>query len=248
MSNFSDVEDSRWSAYSIQKMVDFGLMGGFPDGTFGPAQAVTREQLAVVLTKMMFSNGVFEKGLVQEMLQSVVLVSRPDMALGSGYCVARVNGTSYIVTNKHVVGDFTTFTLVKEGGWPNASATLFAVDNLNDLAILMTSADLPPLAFDTQPFVGQPVGVIGAPRGYSESFTVGVLSNLNRGDGLMQLDAPINPGNSGGPVFNEYGQVLATVVSKFVATDVEGMAFCIRAANVIDFLQRKGIDPTVKEE
>ncbi len=49
---FIDVEDTRWSKSAIDFCVEKGLMIGFEDGTFRPAEPVTREQIAVILERL----------------------------------------------------------------------------------------------------------------------------------------------------------------------------------------------------
>lgn len=43
----------RWSEQAIRRVMKRGLMTGYPDGSFKPTQAVTREELATVLDRMM---------------------------------------------------------------------------------------------------------------------------------------------------------------------------------------------------
>ena len=50
---FKDVEQDRWSKNFIKICVDEGLMQGYPDGTFKPGASVTREELAVVLVRLL---------------------------------------------------------------------------------------------------------------------------------------------------------------------------------------------------
>ena len=50
--NFSDVQDERWSAAAIRQAQDDGILQGFEDGTFRPTEALTREQMAVVYTRI----------------------------------------------------------------------------------------------------------------------------------------------------------------------------------------------------
>ncbi|WP_371752663.1 glycoside hydrolase domain-containing protein [Ferviditalea candida] len=50
---FPDVPPDRWSASAIEIVKNAGLMVGFPDGTFRPTQPTTREELAVVLAKLL---------------------------------------------------------------------------------------------------------------------------------------------------------------------------------------------------
>lgn len=46
---FTDVPKGKWSEKNIDLVSDLGLMKGYPDGTFKPTKAVTREELATVL-------------------------------------------------------------------------------------------------------------------------------------------------------------------------------------------------------
>lgn len=43
----------RWSEQAIRRVMKRGLMTGYPDGSFKPTQAVTREELAAVVDRMM---------------------------------------------------------------------------------------------------------------------------------------------------------------------------------------------------
>jgi hypothetical protein len=50
---FSDVAESRWSAEAIYEAAEAGLVEGFPDGTFAPDAVLTREQMAVICSRIM---------------------------------------------------------------------------------------------------------------------------------------------------------------------------------------------------
>jgi hypothetical protein len=52
MPNFKDIEDTRWSKLAIDFCVEKGLLVGFEDGTFRPTEPVTREQIAVILERL----------------------------------------------------------------------------------------------------------------------------------------------------------------------------------------------------
>jgi hypothetical protein len=49
---FKDVEQDRWSKSAIDFCVEKGLLVGFEDGTFRPTEPVTREQIAVILERL----------------------------------------------------------------------------------------------------------------------------------------------------------------------------------------------------
>lgn len=53
MANFKDVEEGRWSKEAIDFCVEKGLLIGFEDGTFRPTEPVTREQIAVILQRIL---------------------------------------------------------------------------------------------------------------------------------------------------------------------------------------------------
>lgn len=50
---FPDVDPGRWSSGAIQQVKDAGIMAGYPSGEFKPSQPVTREELAVVISKIL---------------------------------------------------------------------------------------------------------------------------------------------------------------------------------------------------
>lgn len=51
--DFKDVEQNRWSKPAIDRCVNEGLIVGFEDGTFRPTEYVTREQFAIILTRIL---------------------------------------------------------------------------------------------------------------------------------------------------------------------------------------------------
>lgn len=50
---FKDVEETRWSKPAIDYCVEQGILVGFEDGTFRPTETVTREQLAVIIQRIL---------------------------------------------------------------------------------------------------------------------------------------------------------------------------------------------------
>jgi hypothetical protein len=51
---FSDLNDTHWAYESIMKLVDAGIIQGYPDGTFQPEGYITRAEL-VKITNMIYS-------------------------------------------------------------------------------------------------------------------------------------------------------------------------------------------------
>jgi serine protease Do len=82
--------------------------------------------------------------------------------------------------------------------------------------------------------VGDPVLAIGAPFGFEQSATQGIVSAKGRslpGDAVVpfiQTDAAVNPGNSGGPLFSGNGEVIGINAQIYSHTGgYQGLAFAI---------------------
>jgi len=82
--------------------------------------------------------------------------------------------------------------------------------------------------------VGDPVLAIGAPFGFEQSATQGIVSAKGRslpGDAVVpfiQTDAAVNPGNSGGPLFSGNGEVVGINAQIYSHTGgYQGLAFAI---------------------
>ena len=141
-------------------------------------------------------------------------------ALGSGVVLDN-NGD--ILTNEHVVDNATKVT-VSFDSTPKITRTakVLGTDKSTDLAVIKidpSGLDLHPLALadSGSVHIGDTVYALGNPFGYTNSFSEGIISGLDRSiqapngfgiDGAIQTDASINPGNSGGPLLNASGQVI----------------------------------------
>jgi serine protease Do len=131
---------------------------------------------------------------------------------GSGFIVSS-DGT--ILTNAHVVSGASEVT-VRLTDRREYTAKVVGIDTKSDVAVIRIPAkDLPTVKFgDTHTLkVGEWVVAIGAPFGFENSVTAGIVSAKGRSldSGLVpfiQTDVPINPGNSGGPLFNMRGEVV----------------------------------------
>jgi serine protease Do len=161
---------------------------------------------------------------------------------GTGMIVSK---DGYILTNKHVVNDVSSVTVITSEGKSYEDVSVVGVDPLNDVAFLKIKGetDLPALAIGDSKTVrvGQSVIAIGNALGqYQNTVTTGIISGLGRpvtasSDGtsanaeslsdLLQTDAAINSGNSGGPLLNMQGQVIG--MNTAVAEDAQSIGFAI---------------------
>jgi serine protease Do len=137
---------------------------------------------------------------------------QPVHGEGSGFIISP-NGV--IMTNAHVVNGASEVT-VRMTDRREYTAKVIGVDTKSDIAIIKIKAnDLPTVKIgDSRALkVGEWVLAIGAPFGFENSATAGIVSAKGRtlDSGyvpFIQTDVPINPGNSGGPLFNMRGEVV----------------------------------------
>ena len=132
-------------------------------------------------------------------------------------------------------------------------AKLIGQDEKSDVALLKIEAkNLPTVKIGNPDELrsGEWVAAIGAPFGFENSVTSGIVSAKNRtlpDDGYMpfiQTDVAINPGNSGGPLFNLKGQVVGINSQIYSRSGgFMGISFAIPinvAMNVADQLKATG--------
>jgi len=144
-----------------------------------------------------------------------------------------------LVTNHHVIEgcESSGVTIVPMGTQDKYDAYVYSYDRTNDLAILMTSRYLPPLA-TVQPGneakVGQWVMAVGSPGVGSTTLdgtiTKGTITNLR--EDYVITDTTINPGNSGGPLLNAAGEVIAVVSAKIVDATIENIGLARNVSTI----------------
>jgi len=142
-----------------------------------------------------------------------------------------VNPSGTIVTSFHVICDLQSAKVQIISGDVYDLVSLRAADERRDLAVIQVPGfDLPTveLGNSNEVQVGDPVLLIGSPRGLQGSVTTGVISavrDLNEGFKVFQTDAASNPGNSGGPMVNGKGQAIGVLGFKLKSS--EGLNFAI---------------------
>jgi S1-C subfamily serine protease len=206
------------------------------------APTTNRSSLRPSSAALSYQNAV--TAVVRRMSPSVVQIQNPQ-GLGSGV-VFDTNGD--IVTNNHVVGGGSSFTVT--AGSHTYDAKLVGRFPPDDLAVVRVSgAKLTPAAFaDSSALeVGDVAIAIGNPLGLRSSVTDGIVSafrqGVSEGNGvalplMIQTSAPINPGNSGGALADLEGRVIG--IPTLAATDPElggsapGIGFAIPSNLVKD--------------
>lgn len=169
--------------------------------------------------------------------------------VGSGFII---DADGYILTNAHVVADSDTVT-VRLTDKREFEAKVLGSDTYTDVALLKIEAGDLQVAKIGEPenvLPGEWVVAIGAPFGFENSVTAGVVSAKGRFMPnesyvpFIQTDVAVNPGNSGGPLFNMNGEVIGINSMIYSQTGgYMGVAFAIPidlAVNVAEQLRATG--------
>lgn len=164
-----------------------------------------------------------------------------DAQQGAGTGII-IRDDGYIMTNKHVISDATSVSVVAADGTTYDNVKIVGTDPLNDVAFLKIDGAKNLKAAEMGDSgsirIGQKVVAIGNALGqYQNTVTSGIISGTGRpvaaqaGEtvetltDLLQTDASINPGNSGGPLVNVAGQVIG--INTAIASDAAGIGFAI---------------------
>lgn len=156
--------------------------------------------------------------------------SNTHLSESSGYII---DSKGIVVTNYHVMAQYA---FMKDGNKPvgffvrladgrtYAVKVILAASKKNDLAVLQLEVkddSLPALALGNPANIGDPVSVIGHPKGMHYYFSQGIVNNryLEEAGGegksffreMMSISADYATGSSGGPVLDASGNVVGTV-------------------------------------
>lgn len=126
-----------------------------------------------------------------------------------------------VVTNHHVIKrcpDTGKVRINVEG--VKYTGALTAWDKKLDLALLsVENMNIPPLPINTAAEQGQWVMAVGAPLGYRNSVSAGIVSAVVPRDHTITTDAVVGPGSSGGPLVNARGEVIGINTAVWRAAD-----------------------------
>jgi len=175
-----------------------------------------------------------------------------QMVTGSGCIIAG----NRILTNAHVVNDYTFIQVRKESDPKKYAATVEAIGQDYDLALLRVDdpeffQGVSPLAFGGLPNLQDSVTVFGYPMGGEQlSITAGVVSRVEiipyaqRYRELLgvQIDAAINPGNSGGPVLKD-GKIIGVAMQEIASSQNIGYMIPVPViTHFLDDVQREHVE------
>ena len=176
--------------------------------------------------------------------------ARPESrSLGSGFIIS---ADGYILTNAHVVEGADEIN-VRFTDKREFKAKVIGADRRTDIAVIkIDTSGLHPVRFGdpSRLKVGEWVVAIGAPFGFENTVTAGIVSAKGRSlpqenfVPFLQTDVAINPGNSGGPLFNMRGEVVGINSQIYSRTGgFMGLSFAIPIDVALDIqkqLREKG--------
>lgn len=151
--------------------------------------------------------------------KSVVTVRKQDSQgkkfRGTGFFVA----PRILATNYHVIRNAKRITIEDQNKKLFTVLRVIAHDEAADAALIEVTESSPHflrLASKSRVEVGDPIYVIGNPRGYERSLSQGLVSAIRpRGASeTYQITANVAPGSSGSPVLDEYGHVIGIVFAR----------------------------------
>jgi len=160
-------------------------------------------------------------------------------AVGSGVAL---NKRGHIATSHHVIAGADRVVVDVYGNEASRDAEVIGSDPTTDLALVKVSPgrDLVPAVLGDSDALapGQWVAAAGFPFGLESSFSVGVISALQRSgadvaghEDFIQTDARIFPGASGGPLCDLRGRVIGVTTTAFTAGT--GIGFAVPSAAVV---------------
>jgi len=186
------------------------------------------------IKKVLTGNTLYEKAKLATVITGCAYkcprCSNTHLSESSGYII---DPTGIVITNYHVMAQYA---FMKDGNKPVgffvrlADGHTFAVKSIlasskkNDLAVLQLETNgvkLPALALGDPAKVGDPIYVLGHPKGMHYYLSNGIVNNnyLEEagGDGqkffreMMAISADYATGSSGGPILDAFGNVVGTV-------------------------------------
>ncbi|MGB4439140.1 MAG: S-layer homology domain-containing protein, partial [Sedimentibacter sp.] len=90
---FSDMDETYWAYESVEKLVNAGIISGYPDGTFRPEDFITRAELVKVVNMVYSFNQKQESTELSDIKAEDWYYENVLVAQASGYIVGYPDGT-----------------------------------------------------------------------------------------------------------------------------------------------------------
>jgi len=210
------------------------LSGSDRYGTFFPDSDITRAEACAILVRVadpslrakiflpvrLPAELIFQRSSEAVFMLETFDESGESIRTGSGFFIS---GSGLAVTNLHVLQNAVSAKITLYNGEVYPVRGVNAVSEDYNLVMISIDSDkvgwsFLDLADSDHLEVGNTVYALGSPLELLNSFTEGIVSNINRevdGSAFIQFSAPISFGSGGSPVLNELGQVVGVASSSF---------------------------------
>jgi len=188
-------------------------------------------------------------------------VTQPRTSAPGGLRLASIGTAFYVdergrlLTNRHVIAACVQISLRPAGG-DDAPATVLAIDEAKDLAVLQGVSPAPGVAAfraDVDIAAGAAIAAVGYPdQGLAPLAPVLIAGSFASAlsDGTLIVKGEIRHGSSGGPILDEHGLVIGIMRAKidtarlYAATgrEIRDVGIGIAAAEIGAFLKRTDTD------
>ena len=183
---------------------------------------------------------------IQRILKEASTIDTLSYSSGTGFFI---NNQGYIVTNKHVVGDYLEMNVKFKINGKEIQKKAELVGYLMDEDIAIIKIDVKGLVLPTVPYsftknelnIGNQIYTLGFPKpgvlGESIKLTEGIVnstSGFQDNTSEYQISAQIQPGNSGSPMFDSKGNVKGVVYASYEAG--QNVNYAIKSAKLIELL------------
>lgn len=154
---------------------------------------------------------------VNSVVEIISYENNRSSALGSGFFY---NNNGEIITNFHVIEGASRLKVILNNGSEYNVISIIGYDKDLDLAILKIDyKNEEYLELSTREYkTGENIYAIGSSKGFTNTFSTGNISQVERkidNVSLIQMTAPISSGNSGGPLIDIFGKVIGVNALKF---------------------------------
>lgn len=216
-----------------QPKVNIGFLGGLPGMLPHHSQMNSPVSSLLPQSMLVSSEKLSGADIFQRYGTAVFTIEVPTSdgtaySQGSGFFI---NNQGLAVSNYHVLEDGN---LQKAGIILPGADTRYAItqvvkaDKENDYVVFVVNCsnnNYIPIS-NNKPNVGDKVYAIGSPKGFSNTFSSGEVSQW-RGPNLMQTTVMIDHGSSGGALINEYGSVVGITSGTFDAESVANLNYAM---------------------
>lgn len=215
----------------VVKVSSKGVVSGVKYGTAKIAATIGSKKLYCTVNvkdKKLTAEEVYEKSV-----SATVQVNTND-GLGSGFFI----GQGKIVTNYHVIAGASNIKVQTLSGKIYDEVTILGYSSKYDIAILKIPTSNKVLKLNQHGVkAGETVYTIGSSQGFSNTFTNGIVTSVNRrieDVNYIQTNAALSSGNSGGPLLNSYGEVMGINTMQYQDGQNLNFAITINEINSIN--------------